>query len=143
MTNPVTVRSGNRPGGTAQAERAPATVSVAATSRPAVLFLYAINIFFSAFLLFQVELMLGKFVLPRYGGGPSVWSTTLLVFQVLLLCGYSFAAFVSVKLPPKQQGKAHLGLIGACAFLALLQALFWHVPLFPRISWLSGGSQYP
>src|SRR5215475_11796125 len=140
MTNPVTVRSGNRPGGTAQAERAPATVSVAATSRPAVLFLYAINIFFSAFLLFQVELMMGKFVLPRYGGGPSVWSTALLVFQVLLLCGYSYAAFVSAKYPANQQAKVHLGLIRACALLTWLQLLFWHGLLFPRVSWLSGGS---
>jgi len=105
--------------------------------------LYAINIFLSAFLLFQVELMMGKFVLPRYGGGPSVWSTALLVFQVLLLCGYAYAAFVCTKLPSNQQAKAHLMLIGACALLVPLQALFWHGPLFPRVSWLSGGSEYP
>jgi hypothetical protein len=143
MAAPVTVRRGNRPEGTAQVERPPATVSPAPTSRPAVALFYAINILLSAFLLFQVELMMGKFVLPRYGGGPSVWSTALLVFQVLLLCGYAYAAFVSWKFPPNQQARAHLGLIGICALLTLLQALFWHGPLFPRISWLSGGSEYP
>jgi hypothetical protein len=105
--------------------------------------LYGINIFMSAFLLFQVELMMGKFVLPRYGGGPSVWSTALLVFQVLLLGGYAYAAFVSKKFPLNQQARAHLWLIGGCALLTLLQTLFWHGPLFPRVSWLSGGSEYP
>jgi hypothetical protein len=143
MATPVAVRNGECSGGTAQVSRASATVSPAPTSRPAFALLYAINIFLSAFLLFQVELMMGKFVLPLYGGGPSVWSTALLVFQVLLLCGYAYAAFVSAKLLPKQQAKAHLGLIGACALLTVLQALLWHSPLFPRLSWLSGGSAYP
>jgi len=118
-------------------------VSPAPASRPLVVRLYAITIFLSAFLLFQVELMMGKFVLPFYGGGPSVWSTALLVFQVLLLCGYAYSTFVSTSLAPNRQAKLHLGLIGACALLMLLQALFWHTPLFPRISWLSGGSAYP
>jgi hypothetical protein len=143
MAATITVRRGKGPEGAAQVERASATVSPAPTSRPAVVLLYAINIFLSAFLLFQVELMMGKFVLPRYGGGPSVWSTALLVFQVLLLCGYAFAAFVSTKFSPNLQAKAHLGLIGACVLLTPLQALFWHAPLFPRVSWLSGGSEYP
>jgi len=143
MATLVTVRRGKRPGGTAQAERAPATLSPAPTLKPVVVLVYAINIFLSAFLLFQVELMMAKFVLPLYGGGPSVWSTALLVFQVLLLCGYAYAAFVSTKFAPNQQAKAHLGLIGACVLLTLLQALFWHSPLFPRVSWLSGGSAYP
>ena len=143
MATPVTIRKVKRSEGAAQVERASAAVSPAPISKPAAVLLFAINIFLSAFLLFQVELMMGKFVLPRYGGGPSVWSTALLVFQVLLLCGYAYAAFVSAKFPPNRQAKAHLGLIGACALLALLQAWFWQIPLFPRVSWLSGGSAYP
>jgi len=143
MATPVTARGEKRPEGTAQVERASATVSPAPASRFAVVLLYGINIFLSAFLLFQVELIMGKFVLPRYGGGPSVWSTALLVFQVLLLCGYAYAAFVCAKFPPNQQAKTHLGLIGACALVTLLQALFWYGPLFPRVSWLSGGSEHP
>src|SRR5215472_17436092 len=99
MATPVAVRKGKCPGGTAQVSSASATVSPAPTSRPAVALLYAVNIFLSTFLLFQVELMMGKFVLPLYGGGPSVWSTALLVFQVLLLCGYAYAAFVCAKFP--------------------------------------------
>ena len=63
--------------------------------------------------------------------------------QVLLLCGYAYAAFVPTKFKPNQQAKAYLGLIGACALLTLLEALFWHSPLFSRVSWLSGGSAYP
>src|SRR5215475_3812472 len=140
MATQITVQKDKRPGGTARVETARASVSAAPVSRRTVLFWYGINIFLSAFLLFQVELMMGKFVLPRYGGGPSVWSTALLVFQVLLLCGYAYAAFVSAKFPANQQAKVHLGLIRACALLTWLQLLFWHGLLFPRVSWLSGGS---
>ena len=43
---------------------------------------YSIAIFLSAFLLFQVQLIAGKFMLPRFGGSPSVWNTCLLVFQL-------------------------------------------------------------
>src|SRR6516164_4241550 len=46
---------------------------------------YGVTMLLSAFLLFQVQLVMGKFVLPRFGGGASVWSTSLLVFQFLLL----------------------------------------------------------
>ena len=141
MATSSTVRKANRLEGTARTELE--TVVRARTSRHRVVLLYAINIFLSAFLLFQVELMMGKFVLPRYGGGPSVWSTALLVFQILLLCGYAYAAYLSTKLSPDRQAKAHLALIAACAVLVVLQALSWHGPLFPRLMWLSGGSDYP
>jgi len=143
MSTPIATQSGSHLDRAAHVERASATGSPARVSNPAVALLYAVNIFLSAFLLFQVELMMGKFVLPRYGGGPSVWSTALLVFQVLLLGGYAYAAFVSTNLSPNQQARAHLGLIGCCAALTLMQAWLWHGPLFPRVSWLTGGSEYP
>jgi hypothetical protein len=129
--------------GVVKADSTTAPVSSASPSGIQIALLFAINIFLSAFLLFQVELMMGKFVLPRYGGGPSVWTTALLVFQVLLLGGYAYAARISARLSPKRQAKVHLWLIGICAVLLILQVLLWHVPLFPRVSWLSGGSDYP
>jgi hypothetical protein len=52
---------------------------------------YASTIFLSAFLLFQIQPMLGKFILPWFGGTPAVWSTTMLFFQVLLTGGYAYA----------------------------------------------------
>jgi len=48
---------------------------------------YPVTIFLSAFLLFQVQPLLAKVILPWFGGGPAVWTTCLLFFQVLLLAG--------------------------------------------------------
>jgi len=64
-----------------------AQVSKHSSSLPSRTPVYAFTIFLGAFLLFQVQLILGKFVLPRFGGGSSVWSTSLLTFQILLLAG--------------------------------------------------------
>jgi hypothetical protein len=49
-----------------------------------------VTIFLSAFLLFQVQPMMGRYVLPWFGGGPAVWTNCLLFFQVLLLVGYAY-----------------------------------------------------
>ena len=46
--------------------------------------LFAISIFLSAFLLFQIQPMIGKFILPWFGGTPAVWSTLMLFFEILL-----------------------------------------------------------
>lgn len=130
-------------GGNIQVKNTSAPVSAALRHGIPVVLLCAINIFLSAFLLFQVELIMGKFVLPRYGGGPSVWTTALLVFQVLLLGGYAYAALICTRLPPKRQAAAHLWLSGFCLVLLILQILLWRAPLLPRVSWLSGGSEHP
>ena len=52
---------------------------------------FALAAFFSAFLLFQVQPIIARYILPWYGGAPAVWTTCLLLFQVALLCGYSYA----------------------------------------------------
>jgi hypothetical protein len=72
---------------------------------------YALAIFTGAFLLFQVQPLIGKYILPWFGGGPGVWTTCLLFFQVLLLGGYAYAHFTSTKLKPRQQAIVHLGLL--------------------------------
>src|SRR6266508_1964246 len=56
-----------------------------------IMVLFAVSIFLSAFLLFQIQPMIGKFILPWFGGTPAVWSTLMLVFQVLLTGGYAYA----------------------------------------------------
>jgi SAM-dependent methyltransferase len=53
--------------------------------------LYAVTIFLSAFLLFQVQPLIGKYILPWYGGGAAIWTTCLLFFQAVLLAGYAYA----------------------------------------------------
>ena len=54
-------------------------------------FVFGVAIFVGAFLLFFVQLLLGKLILPMFGGAPAVWTSCLLVFQVLLLIGYALA----------------------------------------------------
>ena len=56
---------------------------------------FALTIFTGAFLLFQVQPLIGKYILPWFGGGPGVWTTCLLFFQVLLLGGYWLFAWRS------------------------------------------------
>jgi len=53
--------------------------------------LFPVTIFLSAFLLFQVQPIMGRFLLPWFGGTPAVWSVCLLFFQVMLLTGYAYA----------------------------------------------------
>src|SRR5215470_20060528 len=101
---------------------------------------YALTIFLGAFLLFQVQLILGKFVLPRFGGGPSVWSTSLLTFQILLLAGYGYAAVLTHRFRAKTQSEIHVVLLLASAVLMALAIWKWSVPIFPRGVSLSAGS---
>jgi hypothetical protein len=56
--------------------------------------LFPVTIFLASFLLFQIQPILGRYVLPHFGGGPSVWTTCLLFFQLLLVAGYAYAHFV-------------------------------------------------
>jgi len=53
--------------------------------------LFPVTIFLSAFLLFQVQPIMGRFILPWFGGTPAVWSVCLLFFQAALLAGYAYA----------------------------------------------------
>ncbi len=87
---------------------------------------YALTIFTGAFLLFQVQPLIGKFILPWFGGGPGVWTTCLLFFQTLLLGGYAYAHFSSTRLKPRTQAVVHLVL------LALAVAL---LPITPGDGW--------
>ena len=83
--------------------------------------LYACTIFLSAFLLFEVQPMIGKIILPWFGGSAAVWSTCLLFFQASLLAGYLYAHCSTRYLKPRQQATLHVLLMAAS--LALLWAL--------------------
>jgi spermidine synthase len=82
------------------------------------LWIYSLTIFLSAFLLFQVQPLIGKFVLPWFGGTPSVWTTCMLFFQLLLFGGYAYAHLISSRLSPRTQSVVH-GVLLAAACLAL------------------------
>src|SRR5688500_607649 len=74
---------------------------------------FALTIFAGAFLLFQVQPLIGKYILPWFGGSPGVWTTCMLFFQMLLLGGYAYAHTVSRRLQPRTQAVVHLVLLAA------------------------------
>ena len=65
--------------------------------------LYALTIFLSSFLLFLVQPLIARIILPWFGGSASVWTTCMLFFQALLLAGYAYAHLVSARLKPRTQ----------------------------------------
>lgn len=87
---------------------------------------YACTIFLSAFLLFAVQPMIGKMILPWFGGSAAVWSTCLLFFQAALLAGYLYAHWSTRSLKPRRQAALHVGLMAASlALLRLPPSAFW------------------
>jgi len=88
--------------------------------------LLSLAIFLSAFLLFQIEPMMAKYLLPWFGGGAAVWSTCLLFFQCFLLLGYAIAHASARFLRPRWQGVLHLLLAaGALCFLPVIPTDHW------------------
>src|SRR5215213_3147334 len=83
---------------------------------------FAAALFVSAFLLFWVQPLAGKMLLPLLGGTPAVWNTCMLFFQALLLAGYAYALALTRWLSALAQGAVHLALL-ALAVLALPVAL--------------------
>jgi hypothetical protein len=82
--------------------------------------LFTLTLFLSSGLLFLVQPMVAKTILPRFGGSPAVWTTSMLFFQVLLLAGYLYA-HASVKwLGPKRQALLHVGVLLAATLLTHL-----------------------
>jgi len=95
---------------------------------------YGLTIFIGAFLLFQIQPLIGKYILPWFGGAPSVWTVCMLFFQMMLLAGYAYAHLVSRRLKVRWQGVAHLGLtVVALGF----------VPAIPSEAWKPSGAENP
>ena len=77
--------------------------------------LFSATLFLSAALLFWVQPMIAKMLLPLLGGGPSVWNTCMVFFQAMLLGGYTYAHFVSVRLSIRGQVMMHFCLLSLAA----------------------------
>src|SRR4029079_1810677 len=73
--------------------------------------IYAAAIFVSAFLLFQIQPLISKRILPWFGGTPAVWTTCLLFFQTVLFARYAYAHWSNSHLKPRQQAIIHAVLI--------------------------------
>ena len=95
--------------------------------------LFGSTIFLSSFLLFQVQPILAKQVLPWFGGSAAVWTTSLLFFQTVLFLGYGYAHVLG-KLAPERQRVVHGCLLAA--------SLLW-LPVVPSASWKPVGNEDP
>ncbi len=96
--------------------------------------LFFAAVFLGAFLLFLVQPLMGRFVLPWQGGAPAVWTACLLFFQTALLAGYGYAHLLAKRLAPRRQTVVHLGL------LAL--AMIW-LPAAPHLPQTSSLNEPP
>jgi len=96
--------------------------------------LFAVTVFLSAFLLFQIQPMAAKIILPWFGGSSSVWSTCLVFFQAELLLGYLYVHWLHENLAPRKQTWVHVALL-----LASLAAL----PVAADPSWKETAQAHP
>ena len=91
--------------------------------------LYAATLFVSALLLFSIQPMFAKMVLPKLGGAPAVWSVAMVFFQTVLLAGYAYAHLLNRVLSPRWAAVAHLALLGVTAMmLPIAIAPGWGIP---------------
>ncbi len=87
--------------------------------------------------------MIGKILLPWFGGTTTVWSTILLFSQVVLTAGYAYAYLLLGRLKSRWQGIVHLLLLAISLLLLIVAALAWPSPLTPDNSWRPIGSEQP
>ena len=98
------------------------------------MFLYACTIFLSAFLLFQIQPMIAKIILPWFGGSAAVWITAMLFFQMTLLGGYLYAHWSIRSSKPKMRATLHV---------ILLLASLAFLPVWPTLAWRPTGTEEP
>ena len=106
-------------------------------------FLVGLTIALGAFLLFQVQLIIGKYILPWFGGTPAVWNTCMLVFQVLLLAGYAYAHLIATRLRPRWQLRIHLTLLVVGGLTLISSALRWGSLITPGAAWRPADPSQP
>src|SRR5687767_8072227 len=97
--------------------------------------IYAATIFLSSFLLFLVQPLIARLILPWFGGSAAVWTTCMLFFQVLLLAGYAYAHLLSTRVAQKK--------LSALIHSALLVLALATLPIAPAEGWKPLGSEEP
>jgi len=124
----------NQPTSSPLASSATGLQDSASTASPRVpALLFGITILLSAFLLFQVQPLIAKQILPWFGGSAAVWTSCMLFFQLALLAGYAWAHFLSEQ-PIKRQILFHVALL--LVSLAVL-------PIVPSVRWKPAGGDDP
>jgi spermidine synthase len=95
---------------------------------------YTVTVFLSAFLLFLVQPLIAKQILPWFGGSAAVWTTCMVFFQSGLLAGYAYADAMVRKCRPAVQGWTHIGLLVASLVM---------LPIVPGVAWKPLGNEDP
>ncbi len=95
--------------------------------------LYGMTIFLSAFLLFQIQPLIGRHLLPWFGGATAVWATSLLFFTTVLFLGYAYTYYVS-RLPHRLQARIHLSVLAAGAIIVIAYPLLFQ-SVYPPLAW--------
>src|SRR5580692_8399035 len=97
--------------------------------------LYAVTLFAGAALLFLVQPLVGKLLLPLVGGSPGVWNTCMVFFQAVLLGGYLYAHRSTGQLGVRRQVLVHLALLAivVLAFKVAFAVTGSPVPIIPSL----------
>ena len=98
------------------------------------MFSFVISVLVSSFLLFQIQPLLAKYILPWFGGTSGVWSASLLFFQGFLTVGYGYAHWLTTRLSRRLQGQIHLAFLGISIVLLAVNAINWESPILPGLS---------
>ena len=96
--------------------------------------LYAVPIFLGAFLLFLVQPIIAKQILPWFGGSAAVWATCMVFFQMALLLGYAYADWTTRRLTHRRQVVLHIALLALSLLL---------LPIIPDAAWKPTGNEDP
>ena len=101
---------------------------------------FSLTLLVSSFLLFLVQPMIGRMLLPSLGGTPAVWNGCVLFFQAILLAGYAWAHYGPPRLGMRNHLLVHLGLLAVVCFLLPMQLVEeWAVPVNSNpMGWLIG-----
>jgi hypothetical protein len=97
--------------------------------------IYAATIFLSSFLLFLVQPLIARVILPWFGGSAAVWTTCMLFFQVLLLAGYAYAHLLTTRVPQRK--------LSALIHSVLLVLALVTLPIAPAEAWKPLGNEEP
>ena len=104
--------------------------------------IFTLTIFLGALLLFQVELIIGKTILPWFGGTSAVWITCMLFFQVVLLAGYAYGHALD-RARTRAQTRLHQLLLLLTVAVLAAQFFLWHSPLILDASWKPSATGNP
>jgi hypothetical protein len=95
--------------------------------------LFSVLVFLSAFLLFQIQPLIGKYFLPFFGGASTVWMTTVFFFQLVLLFGYMYAERLS-RLSMRLETRIHTLLTAVIGLIIFILFFVWDAPITPAVT---------